>query len=307
MVHIDKASVACLCNKGRVHMSWNCHAFWPSPTNDTNAIQAATIRFLRDSPVNLSFSMLEKCIKTAVRAAKLLQTNDTCESQVMCKQKSSQSAHTSIQGTSSTRQWIVLERCILQKLPPAALGCHKNRQAPQCVSPGILNIGVKRLAVELPRHSHVPSDQKKRKVCWVTRFPKDSPFCSTLEPAVSSHWKHVETTTNICWFWEPIYIYIYPRKQISRSCATNSLLWSKHQTQRNLAIVYSFPLVDPDAAASRRTPPWKIERLPAKGRQAAQEKCQMTLFVTSVTPLVPRVQCNFGGGLHNTSTSTCNI
>lgn len=61
-----------------------------------------------------------------------------------------------------------------------------------------------------------------------------------------------------------LYIYIYPRKQISRSCATNSLLWSKHQTQRNLAIVYSFPLVDPDVAASRRTPPWKIERLPAK-------------------------------------------
>ncbi len=119
---------------------------------------------------------------------------------------------TSIQGTSSTRQWIVLERCILQKLPPAAHGCHKSRQAPQCVSPGIVNTGVNRLTVELPRNSHVSSDQKKREVCWVTRFPKDSPFCSTLEPVVSSHWKHVETTTNICWFGEPKYILV----QISR-------------------------------------------------------------------------------------------
>ena len=124
----------------------------------------------------------------------------------MCTQKSSGSAHTSIQdiqGTSSTRQWIVLERCILQKLPPAAHGCHKSRQAPQCVSPGILNTGANRnrLTVELPRNSHVSSDQKKREVCWVTRFPKDSPFCSTLEPV-----------TNICWFGEPKYILV----QISR-------------------------------------------------------------------------------------------
>lgn len=168
---------------------------------------------LSDSCAILLWTFLSACLKSA---SKQQWEQQNCFKQMthvnakLCANKKVLKALTqaSIQGTSSTRQWIVLERCILQKLPPAALGCHKNRQAPQYVSPGILNIGVKRLAFELPRHSHVPSDQKKRKVCWVTRFPKDSPFCSTLEPAVSSHWKHVETTTNARWFREPIYIYI---------------------------------------------------------------------------------------------------
>lgn len=217
---------------------------------------------LSDSCAILLWTFLSACLGSA---SKQQWEQQNCFKQMthvkakLCANKNVlKSTRTSIQGTSSTHQWIVLERCILQKLPPAAHGCHKNRQAPQCVSPGILNMGgVKRLTVELPRNSHVSSDQKKRKVCWVTRFPKDSPFCSTLEPAVSigNTLKPPEMSGGL----GNLYALGNRFQQVARC----SLLWSKNQTQRNLAILYSFPLVDPDVAASRRTPPWKIERLPA--------------------------------------------